>query len=171
MITCYLAGPIDYEKDKGSSWKKELLDLCEDNKNIGFFDPFAAFKFNKVDQEMAVYVHDVNMIALEKSDILVGRLMRGQASVGTPIEFYQVLNRKPMLIMTDMAESVYMQYIANHATFVDDINKLYGSLLKMAGAMEEQKARMRCGPAEDPMLTKVQAVGAIPAGSLVGIAQ
>jgi len=168
MITCYLAGPIDYEKDKGVTWKQELMDLCENNNNIGFFDPFTAFKFNKVDQEMAVYVHDVNMMALEKSDILVGRLMRGQASVGTPIEFYHMMNRKHMLIMTDMADSVYMQYIGTQATFVNNINNLYGKLLKLVSTIEDGRNKMLTKQ-DDNMMSEFRRLDSINSNNLVGV--
>lgn len=172
MIICYLAGPIDYERDKGSSWKNELLGLCEGNKDIGFFDPFAPFKFGKVDQEMATYIHDVNMLALRRADVLVGRLMRGQTAVGTPIELYDVRDRKPMIIWTDMAESVYMQYIGVKAHLVRDINELYGTLIRLAGQMEEDKAKYRAQSAElgalRAELTKFQAEEAKPS-RLVGV--
>lgn len=133
MIICYLAGPIDYEKDRGGSWKKELLDLCSSNKDIGFFDPRAPFKFNKVDRDIASYIHDVNKEALIKADILVGRLMEKQTSVGTPIEFYHAFNLKlPMVILTDMDKSIYMKHIGTRARFVKDIAEMYDSLTILA---------------------------------------
>lgn len=147
MIVCYLAGPIDYEKDKGKGWKEELLSLCGNNDNIGFFDPYGPFKFNKTSHKMAKYIHDINMVALNQADILVGSLNRGQTSVGTPIEFYHVLDKKPMLILTDMGESIYMKYIEsnNGVEFFDNINKLYGRLINIAKETEEFEARMRDG--------------------------
>jgi len=154
MIICYMAGPIDYEKDKGASWKEELLALCDVNKELAFFDPCAPFKFRNVDADIAAYIHDINMVALERSDILVGSLKKGQTSVGTPIEFYQVRNHKPMIIITDMAESVYMQYIGRQAIFVKDVNELYGKLMKAAHEIEEQRAKMRCQASELEVLKK-----------------
>lgn len=148
MIICYMAGPIDYEKDRGASWKEELLSLCEMNKEIAFFDPCAPFKFQQVDLDIARYIHNINMVALGEADVLVGSLKKGQTSVGTPIEFYHVRNSKPMIIITDMAESVYMQYIGQHAIFVKDVNELYGKLVKIAHEIEEQRAKMRCHAGE-----------------------
>lgn len=145
MIICYLAGPIDYEADKGGTWKTELFKLTSGHKDIGFFDPCAPFKFGQVDSEMAAYIHDINMEALNRSDVLVGRLMKNQTSVGTPIEFYHVFKKKPMIILTDMAESVYMKYISlgPEVRFVKDLNEMYGSLIKLTATMEERKAKMR----------------------------
>lgn len=168
MIICYLAGPIDYEKDKGSSWKEDLLKLCEINPDIGFFDPFAPFKFKKVNQEMSIYLHDINMAALDRADILVGRLMRGQTSVGTPIEFYHAMHRKPMIIWTDMEESVYMQYIGVKAHFVKDMNELYGALIRAASKMEDDKAKLRCAQDEMSKLSVVREQVAERIGKLNG---
>jgi len=142
MIICYLAGPIDYESDKGAAWKDALMGLCSSNDNIGFFDPYSAFKFNNIDKKMAVYIHNINMIALESADIIVGKLMKGQSSIGTPIEFYRTMNKKPMVIMTDMADSVYMQYIGTQAILVDDMHKLYNSLLEMVESVSGNNNEM-----------------------------
>jgi len=148
MIVCYLAGPIDYEADKGKGWKEQLLSLCTSNSNIGFYDPYGPFKFQSTSHEMAKYIHDTNMYALERADVLVGSLKRGQTSVGTPIEFYHVLNKKPMLILTDLHESIYMKYLGSHNSveLFQDINRMYGKLIGLAKDIEESRSRQLVGP-------------------------
>jgi len=147
-MICYLAGPIDYEADQGKGWRGDLKKLCEGNRDIAFFDPYAPYKFGNITDKVASYIHDVNMMAMERADCVVGRMMKGQTSVGTPIEFYQSLRRKPVIIWTDMGESVYMKYIGVHAILVKDINELYGTILKTSTRMEEREAQFRVGPAD-----------------------
>lgn len=150
-VICYLAGPIDYEKDNGSSWKKELLNIHNDDpsgSDIGFFDPFAPFKFVNIDDDIANFIHDVNMKAMEKSDIIVCKLMKGQTSIGTPIELYVgKLTKKPMFIITDMKDSVYMKYVSSSPqvevhdveNFGSEITKIYPRLKSMANGIKSQK--------------------------------
>lgn len=135
-----MASPTD-EEDKGASWKEQLLTYCEPDKNIAFFDPYASFKFRSIDTDIASYIHDINKIALERADILVGSFNKGQTSIGTPIELYQACNNKPMIIITNMTESVYMHYISKYAILVEDVLQLYGRLIKIAKEIEEQRAK------------------------------
>lgn len=148
MIMCYLAGPIDYNKEDGRTWKTHLYDLCAANYDIGFFDPYSPYKFNKIDSDLANYIHDVNMVAMSKADVVVGSLHKHQVSVGTPIEFYQMLGKKPILIHTDMNESVYMRYIQSYryVEFFNSIDLLSERLKKIAHDLEKDKAKMRVGP-------------------------
>lgn len=150
-IICYLAGPIDYEEDKGASWKERLLDIHSGDptaSDIGFFDPQAPFKCGTIDKDMAEFIHDVNMKAMEKSDIIVCRFVKGQTSVGTPIELYMgKLTEKPMFIITDMKDSVYMKYISSSPNvevhdvnnFGSDITNAYKTLRAMINDVKSKK--------------------------------
>lgn len=133
-----MASPIDYEADKGKGWKEELLFLCKNDRSIGFYDPFAPYHFNNVDDHIATYIHDINMAALERADGVVCRYMKGQASVGTPIEIYHVMNDKPIVIITDMLDSVYLRYICTGrcVEIVRDVPQAYGKIGAMGDKLE-----------------------------------
>ena len=146
-LIAYMAGPIDYMEDKGTGWRDELVKLCAESPQIAvnditFFNPYLPYKIGKVTIETAQYVHDVNLAALKKANILVGKLMKGQTSVGTPIEFYAVMGKIPMIIMTDLEESVYMKYIGMKATFVKDINEMCLALSKIAEQFTNPNAKL-----------------------------
>lgn len=145
MITCYLAGPIDYDKEDDGSWKTELIERIKSGgDDIAFFDPAAPYRFNTVNEDVARYIHDVNMYALGAADILVGRLMSGQASIGTPIEFYHVMKSdKPMIICTDMEKSIYMKYISTKAILFPNMELLYNKLVEFAEAHEARRNQFR----------------------------
>jgi len=128
----YLAGPIDYEKDKGTSWREELKNFCSVNKNIAFFDPVTPYKFVGLTPQISEYIFDMNMHAIDHADAVVVRIMKGQASIGTPIEIYYAhIHKKPVILISDMEESVYINYFASKCIFVCDINEAYREILSL----------------------------------------
>jgi nucleoside 2-deoxyribosyltransferase len=143
----YLAGPVDYEEDKGKGWREEIIKLCEGHRTLLLYSPQAPFSFSKATPEISKYIHDVNMAAMHHADMVVAKLMRKQASVGTPIELYEtaVRQKKPVVVITDMADSVYMQYIGIYGHLVNNINEAYGLILKTENKREEHLAKFRSG--------------------------
>lgn len=140
MIICYLAGPVDYDDGTYQGWKDELIKLCSNNSGIGFFDPPGSFKFNHIDYKVARYIHDINMFALNRADVLVGSLRKSQHSIGTPIEFYHAtINYKPMLIRTDMDDSVYMKYMESYSNvkFFNSVKNIYDELVSIRDKQNE----------------------------------
>jgi nucleoside 2-deoxyribosyltransferase len=132
----YLAGPIDFDKDRDiQSWKQKLKELCKNSgrcNNILLFDP-DTYSFNKITSDISTYIHDVNMAAIDHADGLIVRWMSGQISVGTPIElYYAIQQHKKIILVTDMVNSsVYINFIANHSTVVvKDVDKAYGEMLR-----------------------------------------
>lgn len=133
----YLASPIDYCENQGG-WKEDLKSLCKIHDEILLFDPYAPYTFTKSNKEMAKYIHDMNMLAIMHGNAVVARMMTGQTSIGTPIELYYALKiNKPVILITDMEKSVYMQYIGLHATVVKDVNQAYGKMLELEKTMKE----------------------------------
>jgi nucleoside 2-deoxyribosyltransferase len=132
-MNIYLAGPIDFEKDKGSDWRNELKELFKERKSILLFDPVAPYSFCSVDKSMSNFIYQVNMRAIDYCDVMVARMMRGQVSVGTPIELHYAIDEGvPIILCTDMADSVYMNYIANKSKIVvEDVNGLYKAILTL----------------------------------------
>lgn len=138
MIIVYLAGPIDYSDDQ--SWKNRLIDGCDTIKDLAFFDPQAPYKVKSINMSLSQYIYDINMLALDRADILVGRLYNGQTSVGTPIEFHHCLEaNKPMIIDTDLDKSVYMKILEINAKFVRGNEELTRELINMAKKIEEDR--------------------------------
>jgi nucleoside 2-deoxyribosyltransferase len=139
MMICYLAGPIDYEDDKGASWKSELIDSLKYNSNIGFYDPYAPFKFNKIDADISKYIFNVNMAAINNADLVVARLNRRQISIGTPIELYYAMeNHKKLVVLTDIDASVYMAYIGTRSKIVRNMSELNDHILSVCGDYHER---------------------------------
>lgn len=116
-MICYMAGPIDLVPKGSLNWKEQIIDLCR-GENINFYDPVGPFKIFDMTPNLAKYIHDVNMCALSNADVVVGYLMKATPSVGTPIEFYSCAGTKPMFIITDLDESVYMEYIRSRGQVV-----------------------------------------------------
>jgi nucleoside 2-deoxyribosyltransferase len=141
----YLAGPIDYEDDRGTQWRDELRGLCEMHAEMAFFDPVSPYHFNSITDKVAQYIHDVNMVALRGADAVVARLMKNQVSVGTPIElYYAIEHKKPIILITDMVNSVYIRYIGISGKLVSNLNEAYREMLvleKEQKEMEELKAK------------------------------
>ena len=129
----YLAGPIDYEKDKGTSWRVEIKGIqVKAGKEYVFFDPVTPYYFTAVTSDVSQYIHDINMVALCEADVVVARLMKGQTSVGTPIELYEAIKRQiSIILITDMDDSVYMKYIGIGAKVVGTIAEAIDELGKM----------------------------------------
>lgn len=128
----YLAGPVDMATDRGIGWRAQLKELCKANNDIVFFDPAASFFLNRVRPGVAKYIHDVDMFALDHADAVVARMMKGDISIGTPIEIYRAQEHgKPLILMSDMDESIYVSYIGRRAVVVRDIHKLYGTILQL----------------------------------------
>ena len=126
----YLAGPIDYHPGE-TDWKKTLKSYCQKHDNILLFDP-DTYSFGKITRDVSKYIHDVNMEAILKADVVVARMMQGQVSIGTPIELYfALLNRKSIILITDMADtSVYINYIGhNSRVVVSTVEEAYGQML------------------------------------------
>ncbi len=116
----YLAGPVDYAKQ---DWRTHIVRLCKEEeatKSALLFNPDAAYHFERITNDGAKFIHDVNMFALDEADVLVCRLMEEDKSVGTPIELYWWVKEtsKPVLLITDMDKSVYIQYMASHRSTV-----------------------------------------------------
>ncbi|MCK5611398.1 nucleoside 2-deoxyribosyltransferase [Candidatus Pacearchaeota archaeon] len=127
----YLAGPIDFELDKGSSWREELKEFCGNNKNVAFFDPVTPYKFVGITPQISEYIFDMNMHAIDHADAVIARIMKGQATIGTPIEIYYAhIHNKPIILISNMEESVYINYFASKCIFVKDINEAYREILK-----------------------------------------
>jgi nucleoside 2-deoxyribosyltransferase len=134
----YLAGPIDYEKDRGTSWREELKKFCSNNKEIAFFDPVTPYKFVGITPSIAEYIFDMNMHAIDHADVVVVRMMEGQASIGTPIEIYYAhTHNKPIILITDMDRSVYIQYYASKCISVKDINEAYREILGLENRQKD----------------------------------
>ena len=146
-MNVYLAGPIDLVDDKGKGWRDELIELCKGHHTVLLYSPQTPFSFSRATPDISKFIHDVNMEALNRCDAIVARLMRNQASVGTPIEIYEAVTklRKPTVVVTDMADSVYMQYIGIYGHLVKDINEAYGMILKLDKKHEDHKARFAEG--------------------------
>ena len=89
---------------------------------------------------MSAYIHDVNLVALEQASAVVARLMKGQTSVGTPIELYIAAKMcKPIILITDMDESVYMTYVSRNAIRVSSVHDAHVEMIKMCIACEIAK--------------------------------
>jgi len=129
-MRCYLAGPVDFHKNE-TDWKTQLKEWCKQHTGIVLFDP-DTFAFGSITQPVSEYIHDVNMSAIRHSDAIVARWMKGQISVGTPMELYYSLTiRKPIILITDMAqESVYINYVANKSKLVTSVDQAYGEILR-----------------------------------------
>ena len=146
----YLAGPIDFEADKGSGWRDELKELVDQKvkdaqtREVVLFDPVAPYCFSRVSPDMSAYIHDVNLVALEQASAVVARLMKGQTSIGTPIELYVAARMcKPIILITDMDESVYMTYISRGAIRVSNVREAFIEMIKMC---EGSEMAMLCSP-------------------------
>lgn len=113
MFCCYLAGPIDFDK-KESNWKDDVKQRCKAKRNLLLFDP-DIYIFNNVTSSISKFIYELNCHAIELSDVLMIRLMKDQASVGTPIEIhYAAKLDKKLILITDMLfDSVYINYYAN----------------------------------------------------------
>jgi nucleoside 2-deoxyribosyltransferase len=139
----YLAGPIDFEADKGSGWRDELKGLVDTKikdvhtREIVLFDPVAPYCFSRVSPDMSAYIHDVNLVALEQASAVVARLMKGQISIGTPIELYVAARMgKPIILITDMDESVYMTYVSRGAVRAANVREAFIEMIKLCEASE-----------------------------------
>jgi hypothetical protein len=146
----YLAGPIDYVEDNGTGWRGELKALVDtkikdaQTRDVVLFDPVVPYCFSRVTPDMATYLHDVNLVALEKASGIVARLMKGQVSVGTPIELYLAARlNKPIILITDMDESVYMTYVGRNAVRVSNVREAYIEMIKLCEAGDLVSS---CGP-------------------------
>ena len=125
----YLAGPIDFVSSK-ESWKDELKRACDGVKyEIVLFDPDTYF-FTKLGKQTSEYIHDVNMFAIERADALVVRWMKGQISVGTPMELYYAVQKgKYLILITDMADvSVYINFVASFGVVVPDMHSAFSAM-------------------------------------------
>jgi len=150
----YLAGPIDYEQDHGKNWRQEFRCLMHGDKiqrNFVAFDPVAPYYFTRVNEVMAEYIHNINMVALNEADVIVARLLEGQQSIGTPIELYEAKERNLWIILiTDMQDSVYMSYIGTRAIKANDIADAYQKLVELSGRITKAPdTRPYCDMAED----------------------
>ena len=126
----YLAGPIDYHPGEGN-WKMQLKNFCQKHDNILLYDP-DTFSFGKITRDVSKYIHDVNMHAINEADVVIARWMKGQISVGTPMElYYAMLQRKAIILITDMMDtSVYINFIGhNSRVVVSNIEEAYGQML------------------------------------------
>jgi len=135
----YLAGPVDFHPEE-RTWKDELKKMCKENTGIILFDP-DSFSFGTITREVSDYIHDVNMQALNRADVLVVKWISKFKGVGTIIELYHAVQiGKPIVLITDMMEtSVYLNYIGNRSNVVSDLNGAYGVMLKF----ENEKAKLR----------------------------
>ena len=116
----YLAGAIDFAKDNGRGWRQQLKDsFATDKGDIIFFDPVPPYSFSQVTGELSQFVHDVNMFALNQCDAVVAVMMKDVQSVGTPIELYYAMeHHKPIVLVTNMLQSLYITYIAMKSTVI-----------------------------------------------------
>ncbi len=142
----YLAGPVDYKEQNGENWKDKFRELCSENNQFLMFDPELCYSFSKITDKAAQYIHDINLIALKQANIIVCKWMKGQVSVGTPIELYIAQRAKiPTIFVTDMIDSVYIRHIGLTATIVDSVDKAYGSMLKVFRELEERRTQLSGG--------------------------
>ena len=144
----YLAGAIDYEEDKGSTWREELKKRVQQSYpeigSVVFFDPVTPYMFNKTDEAAATYIHDMNMQAIDRADGIIARIMKGQTVVGTPIElYYTILKRKPIILLTDMEESVYIRYIRAHSIIADDLSHIVDLITQFNKERAEFEEKLR----------------------------
>jgi nucleoside 2-deoxyribosyltransferase len=144
----YLAGPVDFNTD-GTDWKGQLKDWCKHHPGIVLFDP-DTFSFGSISQPVSEYIHDINMSAIKHSDAIVARWMKGQISVGTPMELYFGLTiRKPIILITDMIqESVYINYVANKSRCATSLDQAYGEILRFDKMRSDEIAKMAEGTSE-----------------------
>lgn len=134
----YMAGPIDYEQDQ--TWKDKLIEMCKGHEDTLLFDP-NTYHFKRSTPAMAKYIHDINMIAVKYSDGVVAHWMKNQVSVGTPVELYYAFKlQRPVILVTDMMESVYLQYIGLgvDTTVVSNLTEAYGAILKAESKFKEK---------------------------------
>ena len=127
----YLAGPVDFHKEE-TDWKTKFKKWCKQHSNIVLFDP-DTFAFGSITKTVSEYIHDVNMSAIDHCDAIIARWMKGQVSVGTPMELYYAYTiRKPIILITDMAaDSVYINFIANKCfSVVSSVDQGYDAILK-----------------------------------------
>ena len=84
------------------------------------------------------------MIALDKADGIIVRIMEGQSSVGTPIELYCAKNSgKPVILMTNMKKSVYIRYLSKDARMAITIEDVYGHILNLENLVPEELRNLR----------------------------
>ena len=140
----YMAGAIDYEPDKGASWREQLKKMCRGPNDIAFFDPVTPYCFNNITEEVSKYIHDMNMIALEKADGIVARMMEGQSSIGTPIELYAAkMSGKKLIFITNMKKSVYIKYLSKDAKTATNIEEAYGHILNLENPVPESLRNLK----------------------------
>lgn len=140
----YLCGPIDFEADKGSGWRDELKKLSRGPNNIAFFDPVAPYTFNNLTQEVSQYIYGMNMLALDKADGVVARIMEGQTSIGSPIELYYAKSiNKPIILITNMKKSVYIKYLSAGAKIVESVEAAYQEILGLENPVPETLRDMK----------------------------
>jgi len=129
----YLAGPIDHEKDLGKGWRNKFKTMFDwQYSDIIFFDPVAPYHFTSVTPKISTYIYNINMKALEQADAIIARLVKGQISIGTPIELYHAIEwNMPIFLLTDIEKSIYMSYIMNQScTVVRDLKSLHKAILQ-----------------------------------------
>lgn len=126
----YLCGPIDFDKD-GQSWKNKFKELTTLAPNLILFDP-NTYHFSGMTPQIAEYIHDVNMCAIDKADGVIARWNKDKISIGTPIElYYAVIHNKKIILITDI-QSVYIKYIANKCLLVtDNVDVAYDALVSI----------------------------------------
>jgi len=148
----YLAGPIDLTSDKGKGWREEFKELCVQDNNILLFDPVSPYSmFGNIDTKIAEYIYTVNMRSIDYADCIIARMMRGQSSIGTPIElYYAIEHKKPIILITDMEESIYMKYIGSCSRII--VNDVYNAHLEMIKMIEEYE---HCKQKSDELLDKI----------------
>jgi nucleoside 2-deoxyribosyltransferase len=137
-MICYLAGPIDFNDMSANNWKTELRNKCNKasfgSESILLFDP-DIYKFSKLSVDISKFIYKLNSRAIEMSDIIIMRLMKGQASIGTPIELHYATELgKNVILITDMLDkSAYMVYYANLplCVVVDSIDDAFSEILNM----------------------------------------
>jgi len=142
----YMAGPIDMEPDKGAGWRDQLKKLCRGPNDIAFFDPVFPYSFNNLTDDVSQYIHDMNMMALEKAGGIVARIMEGQSTIGTPIEMYEAkMKDKKMILITNMKKSVYIKYLSKDAKVTDTVDGAYEHILNLENPVPEELRHLRVG--------------------------
>jgi len=148
----YLAGPIDMVVDRGADWRDTLKKNMNGNKSVVFFDPVVPYHFNGITPSISAYIHDINMFALYESDVVVARIMKDQVSIGTPIELYEAIKKnKPIILITDMDTSVYMNYIGSRSIKVDNVYDVGTKIVEL-------QRTCKCGGMDAPDGTQHQCI-------------